>query len=577
MHFSDCIYNYIIAGRVMKVSLWYVASIISLVLLNILAVLLDYSFTVGYVLLGCSIGIALLGLFILSKQSGVQNKDALELIKQLQKGIDGEIPTISSSEHDDIYNEIVILSSKWREQYVDLQKQLNISNGQYQNALKGLEESAKQKGIQEKTLQNMQKIGNKAASVTKKLTTGVREFTQVISEIEAGMASQLTNLGETHAAMSLMVQHTEESAQKVDSASQGAEMSRQNALIGANDVKDAVGGIDLVKETVLGLRETMNVLVEKTVDIGKVMGVINDVADQTNLLALNAAIEAARAGEAGRGFAVVADEVRKLAEKTILATKEVEAAVVSIQDETNRNMEAVSKAVEYTVESANKATQAGTFMQDIVRGMDETAAQLSDIAAAAQAQSETSHHVNAALDGVQKVSATTGEHMRNVMSTLISFSSSVDEIDIIVHALDTGNLDAATSANTFIVWNDDLRLGIDVIDEQHKVLCNYINDLYRAMQNNASDKVLSDLLDALADYTVTHFKDEENIFGGSRYPDVAAHKEVHRKFVNKLVEFKQQLNSGSAVLSIKLLEFLKDWLIKHIMGTDRQYVQYVQK
>ncbi len=560
----------------MKASVWCITVILLLVLLNIVGVLLDVSPTIDYVLLACSIGIAATSIFLLSKQSSNQDEVTLDLLKQMQNGISGNFSTTNEHATNTVYKEIVSVSAKWSEQHQALQKQYDELKQQYKEVLNSLDQSSEQKEIQEKTMADMQKIANKAASVTRKLTSGVREFTQVVSEIDAGMVSQLANLGETHNAMGLMVQHTEESAQKVQSASQGAETSRQNALVGANDVKEAVGGIEVVKETVLGLRDTMNVLVEKTVDIGKVMGVINDVADQTNLLALNAAIEAARAGEAGRGFAVVADEVRKLAEKTILATKEVEGAVLSIQEETNRNMEAVAKAVEYTVESAQKATQAGTFMQDIVRGMDETAAQLSDIAAAAQAQSDTSHHVNEALDGVQKVSATTGEHMRNFMNTLVSFSSSVDEIDIIVHALDSGNLDGATSADTFIVWTDELSLGIDIVDSQHKVLCNYINELYKAMQNNASDKALGALLDDLANYTVTHFSDEEKIFGGSKYPDVLTHKEVHRKFVKKLVEFKEQLSGGSAVLSINLLEFLKDWLIKHIMGTDRQYVQYVQ-
>ncbi len=561
----------------MDVKARYIAIAIVLMLLNCLAVLLDYSSMIGFVLIACSVIVAGIGFFVLFMTGNRQHEEITALVESIGKGMNAEKALQAKDDASDVYKNIFALYEQWREQNMTLKKELGSLKTQYQNALTEIEKSSEQKSIQEKTLGDMQKIGNKAASVTRKLTSGVREFTQVVGEIDAGMGSQLDRLRETHEAMGLMVQHTEESAQKVQSASQSADTSRQNALVGANDVKEAVVGIELVKETVLGLRETMNVLVEKTVDIGKVMGVINDVADQTNLLALNAAIEAARAGEAGRGFAVVADEVRKLAEKTILATKEVEGAVISIQAETDRNMEAVAKAVEYTVESAQKATQAGIFMEDIVQGMDDTAAQLSDIAAAAQAQSETSHHVNEALDVVQTVSATTGDHMRNFMNTLVSFSSSVDEIDIIVHALDTGNLDGATGVDTFITWSDDLALGIHSVDSQHKVLCDYINQLYKAMQDNANEKVLGDILDALTDYTATHFKEEEGIFSKTDYPKVDAHKEVHRKFVAKLRDFKEQLTSGSGVLSIKLLEFLKDWLIKHIMGTDRQYVDYVKK
>ncbi len=545
-----------------------------LVLLNCVAVLMDYNSTWGIGIIAISVGAALVGLVAskigFSKQSG----EITKLLNALPTNIDDDL--IVPKSEDIIYKTVFDLISQWREQYVELNKELVSLKVQYNEALAQIENNTAQNNEQANTLEAMQKVGNKASNVTKKLSAGVKEFTHVVGEVDAGMSSQMARLAETHEAMQLMLEHTQESANKVNDASQGAENSRQKALVGANDVKEAVAGIELVKETVLGLRETMNVLVEKTVDIGKVMGVINDVADQTNLLALNAAIEAARAGEAGRGFAVVADEVRKLAEKTILATKEVESAVVSIQEETNLNMQAVAKAVEYTVESSQKATQAGTFMQDIVQGMDETAVQLSDIAAAAEAQSNTSRSVNEALDVVQGVSADTGEHMRKFMNTLVGFSSSVDEIDVIVHALDSGNLDSASDTDKFIVWTDDLNLGIDVIDKQHQVLCNYINELYKAMQHNANEHDLSALLDALTKYTATHFKDEEVIFAVSDYPDTKAHKEIHKKFVAKLAEFKQQLVGGNAVLSIQLLEYLKDWLIKHIMGTDRQYVKFVK-
>ncbi len=561
----------------MKISVNIILLLVSLCVLNCFAALLDLSSMWGLALSGLSILITCFGIFLLFAQKSAQVEDLSGFIGNLEKDLAKPQSRNNLVHTEEFFQPIVSLNEKWRAEFLEKERKAEDLQQKYQHNIQELEAFNSQKVQQDKTLEDMKKISRKAAGVTSRLASGVREFSNVVKEVEVGMSSQITHLEETYSAITLMLSQTEESSLKVHSATQVADASRRNALVGANDVATAVTSIELVKETVLSLRETMNRLVEKTANIGKVMGVINDVADQTNLLALNAAIEAARAGEAGRGFAVVADEVRKLAEKTILATKEVADAVTSIQEETNLNMQAVAKAVEYTVESAQKATQAGTFMQDIVTGMEDTASQLSDIAAVAKAQSQTSKHVNQALDSVQNVSGSTSDHMRNFMNTLIGFSSNVDEIGIIVHALDTGNLNAATSSGTFITWNKDLVLGLEPVDSQHKQLCDYINKLYKAMQENANARVLGDLLDKLTDYTATHFSDEEAIFSKSAYPNTKKHKELHGKFVAKLRDFKKQLLSGNAALSIDLMEFLKDWLIRHIMGTDTQYLKFVKK
>ena len=126
-------------------------------------------------------------------------------------------------------------------------------------------------------------------------------------------------------------------------------------------------------------------------------------------------------------------------------------------------------------------------------------------------------------------------------------------------------------------WTDNLATGIPLIDEQHKMLLNYINNLYRATQRGVTDDVLLNILDVLHDYTVSHFSTEEQFFLHSDYPDSQKHKELHRKFTNKIAEFRDSLAKGSAQVSMELLNFLKDWLIHHIQGTDHLYVDYVQR
>ncbi len=476
-----------------------------------------------------------------------------------------------------IYQSVLHAQKEWQNHCGQWHNNMDSITKQQLDTQNALEQSKNLLISQEQIMSDMQKIGKKAATVTGKLSKGVRDLTHVVGSVNSGMHSQLSRIEETYTSVENMLHSAEASASRVIEASEGANDSRQKAIDGVSGVKASVTSIMLVQETVLSLRNTMVQLAERTENIGKVMLVINEVADQTNLLALNAAIEAARAGEAGRGFAVVADEVRKLAEKTLTATKEVELAVRSIKEETERNMMVVEKAVEYTTQSAQSTKGAGDFLTNIIERMEETAGQLSDIAGAAQTQSHISKQVHTALDEVKSVAGKTTEHMQDFMQTLVTFSSSVDDVDIIVHALSSGDLEAASSSDTFIVWTNSLNIGVDRVDMQHKKLCDYINSLHKAIQNGDDKKRIAQLLAVLLEYTETHFQEEEALFGNSTYPHTREHKKLHKSFVQKLVEFQDRLTKDSGSLSMDLLIFLKDWLLKHIMGTDKQYVPHVRK
>lgn len=415
---------------------------------------------------------------------------------------------------------------------------------------------------------------NKAHSVCGKLSADVRHLSQLVAEVSQGVEVQRDRLGQTSSAMERVAAAALESSGRVRELSDNSQSSRQNAATGEQEVLGTVSSIETVRNTIVQLKAAMAGLGEKASNIGQVMNVINEVADQTNLLALNAAIEAARAGEAGRGFAVVADAVRKLAEKTMGATREVEEAVLAIQEETRRNVQTVDEAAQLSVDGAERASRAGDFMRGIVRGMEERAQHLEIIARGAAEQSESSAGTNQALEQIRDVAERTAANMETFTAALLSFKSGMEELDVIVNALATGDYEQAAS-DKFVQWTSKLDLNVPAIDKQHRMLCGYINDLYTAMKNNRTNEELRSIVKKLRDYTASHFSDEEKHFLSTAYPGAREHQAIHKKFVDRLNEFEKNLESGTATVSMDLLTFLKDWLINHIAGTDPTYVPYI--
>ncbi len=200
-------------------------------------------------------------------------------------------------------------------------------------------------------------------------------------------------------------------AQSASQAAENAEETKQEAQAGSRVVEDSMNAIRTVQTLAGSLKEDMSYLTSQAESIGQVMNVINDIADQTNLLALNAAIEAARAGEAGRGFAVVADEVRKLAEKTMGATKEVGDRIKAIQNSARKNNENVDAAVRAVELATDLAMKSGEALRKIVELTESTADKVRNIATASEQQSAASEQISRAVDEVNVISDETSQVM----------------------------------------------------------------------------------------------------------------------------------------------------------------------
>ncbi|NDV18132.1 PAS domain-containing protein [Pseudodesulfovibrio sp. JC047] len=270
-----------------------------------------------------------------------------------------------------------------------------------------------------------------ARSIAEQLEDASSVLSQQVDEASHGSDIQRDRASETASAMEQMNVTVLEVARNAADASSNAEDMRGAAEKGTHLVHEVVGAIQDVGVRSEHLKESMAGLDKQTEDIGAIMQVIDDIADQTNLLALNAAIEAARAGEAGRGFAVVADEVRKLAEKTMIATKEVHEAIQSIRAGTRKNVTATEEAVVSIQQSTELASKAGESMQHIRERVGMAADQIRSIATAAEEQSTTSEQVNRATEEINGISSETANAMsesRVALQNLSALAGSLKEL-----------------------------------------------------------------------------------------------------------------------------------------------------
>ena len=126
-----------------------------------------------------------------------------------------------------------------------------------------------------------------------------------------------------------------------------------------------------------------------------------------------------------------------------------------------------------------------------------------------------------------------------------------------------------------IEWKDEYSVGIQSIDQQHKIWIGLINKLHDAMSKGEGKKILSDIYEEIVAYTKTHLKNEEILFQKYSFPDIAAHKLVHDKLTQQVLDKQKEIQEGKTVLTMEVMTFLKNWLIDHIQNTDKKYSAFL--
>ncbi len=260
-----------------------------------------------------------------------------------------------------------------------------------------------QRSMQRMTVSLRELIGGIGDGVTQ-IASAAEELSAVTEQTSAGVNNQKVETDQVATAMNEMAATVHEVARNAEEASEAAKMADNQAREGDRVVAEAIAQIERLAREVGNSSEAMGRLKAESDKIGSVLDVIKSVAEQTNLLALNAAIEAARAGEAGRGFAVVADEVRSLAQRTQQSTEEIEALIAGLQSGTQQVAAVMDNSRELTDNSVQLTRSAGVSLETITRTVSSIQAMNQQIAAAAEQQSAVAEEINRSVMNVRDVS-----------------------------------------------------------------------------------------------------------------------------------------------------------------------------
>ncbi len=248
------------------------------------------------------------------------------------------------------------------------------------------------------------------------------------SELTSAAESQAKEINAATTAINEMATSIDEVSANATESASVAERAVDLANNGSQVVHDTIGGMDGIRGQIQETAKRIKRLGESSQEIGDIVSLINDIADQTNILSLNAAIQASMAGDAGRGFAVVADEVQRLAERSSAATKQIAALVKTIQTDTNEAVISMEQTTVEVVSGAKRAQDAGVALEEIEGVSTSLAALIQNISNAARQQAQTAGQVSSTMKVIQGITAQTLDSTDRTAHSIGSLAGMANEM-----------------------------------------------------------------------------------------------------------------------------------------------------
>ncbi|NUN63395.1 HAMP domain-containing protein [Pseudanabaena biceps] len=268
------------------------------------------------------------------------------------------------------------------------------------------------------TIQNLREIVNQVKIAARQVNDGARENEAFARSLSSDALRQAEELSVTLNSVQMMTESIQRVAESAREADQVAKLASETAIKGGDAVERTVAGILDIRETVAETTRKVKRLGESSQEISKIVGLISSIASRTNLLALNASIEAARAGDAGRGFAIVADEVRQLADRAAKASKEIEQIVLQIQSETSNVQQAMEVGTQQVIDGTKRAEQARQSLTDIIQVSHRIETLVLSITEDTVKQTETSRTVSQVMQSVELTAQETSQESQRVSASL---------------------------------------------------------------------------------------------------------------------------------------------------------------